>query len=418
MAKTEAKKVPKSYAEKAAVGSKKTAVVSADSKLAALEPPKNLGSACVGFDIKEIRAKSSSVVDMLSITRLGDDLGGGSSENAVLVDFKDPENVALVYLRAGASVTLKVSAKVFRPGAFVVDASLFRAIKGNSPFLVLASNTKSNSVKFRCGGTRGSVQMLNTPDDYLTAAPVVGFKANIVLPKGLVTEVFSRLMFNSFDPGLPAIGLPLDIRVGKSVMNVTACDNLVGAMYTRPEKALPDFNICVPGSAFLKIAKHIEADILKFGYNDSAFRIRSKGLDVIHPIIPYDLVDLDAWLAEEMEKKPKFEMVLPTLEFIDAIDNAMSMSAIDKTESKITIEFEESKGRVIFLGSNTQAKTNFPINKMLKSGKSMNIITNGKRITGFVNILKSYPEFRLRVGSGRAFLFAPDNSFSFLVPLA
>lgn len=391
-----------------------------DSKLAALEAPKKLGDSCVGFDIKEIRAKASSVVDMLSITRLGDDLGM-SSENAVLVDFRDPENVLLVYLRAGASVTLKLSGKVFKPGAFVVDASLFRAIKGNSPFLVLAANNKANSVEFRCGGTRGSVQMLNTPDDYLIAAPTVDFKANIVLPKLLVTEIFSRLMFNSFDPGLPAIGLPLDIRVGKSTMNVTACDNLVGAMYTRPEKALPEFNICVPGSAFLKIAKHIDSDIMKFGYNDSAFRLRAKGIDVIHPIIAYDLIDLDAWLSEELQKKPKFELVLPTLEFIDAVENAMAMSTIDKTESKITIEFEadSKKGRVIFMGSNTQAKTGFPISKVLTSGKSMTIITSGKRIIGFVNILKSYPEFRLRVGGGgRAFLFAPDNSFSFLVPLS
>jgi DNA polymerase III sliding clamp (beta) subunit (PCNA family) len=395
---------------------KNTGVLS-DSKLAAVDAPKNLGAACIALDVKELRAKVSAMVDILAFNKVSEDVSGGT-ENAILVNFKDPEKPVLQYVKSGASVTVAIGAKVFKPGSFVVDVALFRAVRGNSPFIVLIKNKEQNSVEFKCGGTRGAVQMLATASEYLMNAPTVEFKANIVLPKPLITEVFGRLMFNSFDPGLPAVGLPLNISVKSGKITVTSNDNIVGAVYTKTDKILPEFNVCVPGQALIRAVKHLDSSVVKFGYSDSAFRIKSAGYDVIHPIVTYDVVDLKKWIEEETERKPEYELVLPTLEFIEAIENAMAMAVMDKTESKITIEFSEDKGKVIFAGSNTQALTNFKINKTIKSGKSMSIVTNGKRIVGFVGILKVYPEFRLRVSKGRAFLYAPDDSFIFLVPLA
>ena len=162
----------------------------------------------------------------------------------------------------------------------------------------------------------------------------------------------------------------------------------------------------------------MDTDVLKCGFTEKAFRVRSHGIDVIHPMATYDLIDILAYLEEEQGYKAEFEMILPTNDFMDAIESAMCMSSIDKTESKITIEFEETKGRVLFQGSNTQSKSPFQIKKMIKPGKNMVIITNGKRIMSFINILKGFVEFRMRVRKGRAYLFAPDNSFTFMIPLS
>lgn len=379
-----------------------------------IPPLKNNGDGCVAFEMKEIRAKVSSALDMLSVTKTLED---ESSENSILVDFRR-DGCMIHYLKSGAYACLEVTGTVFKPGAFVVDAGLFRAIKGDAPFVYFIINRESNAVEFKCGRTKGSVQLLNTAKEYLAQAPEPLQGNDVVLAKTLIVDTFSKLLFNSFDPAIPALGLPLNISSGKNGITVTSNDNIVGSLYSRLEKACDKFKACVPGQSFIKIAKNMPYDTVRCSFSENMFRIRCKGVDVTHPSGTYDLVDLLSWLEEDKKLKPDYEIILPTNQFIDAIDSAMCMSVIDKTESNISVEFGPDSGKVIFLGSNTQSRSTFPVTKILKAGKQQSFITNGKRILSFIALLKGFKEFRLRVSQGRAYLFAPDESFVFLVPLS
>lgn len=376
--------------------------------------PKKLGDGCVCFDLKDLRAKTAVALDTLSVTKSVDD-GVGQTENGILIDFRK-EGCSIKYIKSGAYACVDVDAKVFKPSSFVVDAGMFRAIKGSEQFVVFVINKEANAVEFRCGTTRGSVQLLSSAKDYLSQAPEPFQGSDVVLARGLVVDTFSKLMFNSFDPALPAVGLPLNIVSGKSSLTVTSNDNIVGALYKK-QGVFDKFSACVPGQVFIKIVKNMPFDTVKCSFSENMFRVRCKGVDVMHPNTVYDLVDLLSWLEEDQKEKPDFELVLPTTEFVESIDAAMCMSAIDKSETSITIEFGEETGKVVFLGSNTQSRSTFQITKTVKRGKQQSITTNGKRILSFIALMRGFKEFRLRVSQGRAYLFAPDDSFIFLVPL-
>ena len=385
-----------------------------------LEAPKNTGDGCIAFELREIRNAVGTAVDVLSTAKHLDG-DGDDTINSVLIDFRKDGVVQVRYVHAGAYACMNVTGKVFHPGAFVVDAGLFRAVKGNSPFVYMTVNKSSNAVEFRCGTTRGSVQLLSTAKEYLLACPepLPDDAKTVVLPKALVVDTFSRLLFPSFDPGLPAMGLPLNMTVGKDGVIVTSNDNIVGAIYRLPNHKGDRFKACVPGQAFVKIVKNMPYDVVKCSFGEKLFRVRCMGLDVLHPVIVYDLVDLLSWLAEDEAKKPDFELVLPTNEFVEALDSAMCMSTLDKSETKLTIEFgKDGRGKITFLGSNTQSKSTFTVTKTIKAGKEQSIMTNGKRILSFVSLLKGFKIMRLRVSGGRAYLFSQDNSYTFLVPLS
>lgn len=384
-----------------------------DSVLDHAKPPKNLGSGCVAFELKELRAKASSLLDMLSTKTVDDE-----TENSVLVDFREGKTARLHYVRNGAYATADVEAKTYSHGAFAVDAAVFKAIKGQAQIVYFVMDKSSNSVGFRCGATSGSVQMLSGAKEYLKQAPEPFKAPETILQTAQVTDVFSKLMFSSFDPALPAMGLPLNIVSGKDGLVVTSNDNIVGSLYRKPGKALDKFSACVPGQVFIKIAKNMPHEQIKCGFGTNMFRVRCLGMEVVHPLVTYDLVDLLSWLDEDAKQKPVFEVVVPVHEFADAIESAMCMSVIDKTESNISVEFGEDSGKVSFLGSSANSKSKFSVTKTL-SGKSRerSFTTNGRRILSFVALLRGFKEFRLRVSQGRAYMFAPDESFTFLVPL-
>jgi hypothetical protein len=384
-----------------------------------LEAPKNLGDGCIAFELKEVRARVGVALDVLSTAKQLD--AEDAAVNSVLIDFRKDNVISIRYVHAGAYACVNVIGKVFKPAAFVVDAGLFRAIRGNSPFVYLSVNKQSNAVEFRCGTTKGSVQLLASAKEYLLACPEPLHEdaKTVVLPRALVVDTFSRLLFPSFDPGIPAMGLPLNMTSTKTGLIVTSNDNIVGAVYRLPNHKGDRFKAVVPGQSFIRIVKNMPFETVKCSFSEKTFRVRCIGLDVIHPVIVYDLVDLLTWLAEDEAGKPDFELLLNTNEFVDALDSAMCMSTLDKTETKLTVEFGgDGKGKILFLGSNTQSKSTFAIAKTLKSGKEQTIITNGKRILSFVSLLKGFKTFRLRVSKGRAYLFSPDQTFTFLVPLS
>lgn len=381
-----------------------------------LEPPKNQGKGCIAFEVKEVKAKLSCVLDILSSSVKEFD-AGSNIENGVLIDFTAPEQPMLVYTKSGAVVHAPISAKVFKPGSFVVSADILKAIRPGSPFITLAVNQENNCVEFKSGDLRGSIQMLSTTQEYKASIHTSKVKTTLSLPKALITSTFNNLLYQSFDPGLPVMGLPFSIVSDKSGLVVTTNDNLVGAVY-KTSKVYDAFKACIPGSTLVRVAKHMPGDVLKIGFDENSMRIRSQGLDVTCPLVVYDLVDIEAWIRDEETHKPEFEMLVDSKSFESAIDGALCLSSIDKSESKVTIEFDGDKGKVVFLGASTNTKTTFTIKKKLKTRESMTVITNGKRLNSFVKILSGFPEFRFRVRKGRAFLYAPDSSLVYMVPLS
>jgi hypothetical protein len=385
--------------------------------LDALETPKNRGDGCIAIELKELKSKVSCVLDILASSVKSFD--ATETENAILLDFSAPESPMLVYTKTGSVVTAPITARVFKPGAFVVNADILKSVKATSPFIVMAINTESNAVEFRSGNLRGSMQMLATAQEFKASVNTQKPKTVLSLPKSLITNTFSNLLYNSFDPGLPAAGLPLSIVSDKTGLRVTTNDNLVGAVF-KTSKTYDAFQVCVPGNALVKIVKHMPADTVRVGFDERSMRVRSQGLDVTCPLVVYDLVDIEAWITEEETHKPEFELLIDTASFETSIENALCLSGVDKSETKVTIELDAktNKGKVVFIGASTSTSTDFTVKKYLKTKENMNIITNGKRLASFVHILKVFPSFRLRVRKGRAFLYAPDDSLVYMVPLS
>lgn len=333
-----------------------------------IEAPKKTGAGCIAFEIKELKSKVACVIDILSSSIKEFD-AGSNAENAVLVDFTAPEAPMLVYVKSGSCVTAPITARVIKPGSFVVSADILKSIKASSPFLVLVVNEESNAVEFRSGDLKGSVQMLATTQEYKASMPSGRLKTTLSLPKSLILSTFNNLLYQSFDPGLPAVGLPLSIVSDKNGLVVTTNDNLVGAVYKTP-KVYDAFKTCVPGSTLVRIAKHMPGDTIKVGFDSNTMRMRSSGLDVTCPLVVYDLVDIESWIREEEEHKPEFEVVVDSKSFENSIESALCLSSIDKSESKVTIEFDADKGRVLFLGASTSTKTSFVIKKKLKTKRT------------------------------------------------
>lgn len=391
------------------------------SGLEALVPPKKLGNGCMGFELKDVRNTVATLCGALSIAATDFE----ESETPVLLESVDDTGCRVTYYRHGSTATATIPAHVFAPGSFVVTTELFRAIKGTSPFAVFTVFDSSNRVDYRCGNSSGSVQCLNTPDAYRSLIAMEKPKTPHVLDRNTITEIASRLMFSSFDPGIPAMGLPLNIvssRKNKTTVFMTN-DNLVGGIHERNSGITSsDIDITLPGMALIKAVKATTGDEIKFGYTEDQklFRVRANGVDITHPCGTYDIIDLKAWLAEEASETPDYEIMVSSSSFMEALQSCLSMSMLDKTESKVTIEFaqkNDSQGFVKFLGTGSKASTEFEISRIKKRGESMILITEGKRIAAFVAILKDFDKINMRVRAGRCFMSSPGKEFTFMVPL-
>lgn len=382
-----------------------------------LQPPEKTGTAAVGLDMGEIRnCVKACVLSISSSSSL--DMDNEASGTEVMLAFKD-DVCTVTYARFGAFARRRCRAKSFKDGAFVVPSTVFNLIRGNSPYLFMIAD-KDNSVHFRCGSARGSIPVTNTVADFKERIPKTKLSVELEIPRVVFLDLATKVMFPSFDPALPAAGLPISLHSKSKSLLMTSNDNLVGAMFSTRVKGLPEFKAVVPGEAVIRIAKNTQAEILRCGFSDSEFRIVSDDLEVYHQAASYDIFDFDSWLREEESEKPEFELDLSPVELIDALDSAMALAQLDKSEPKVTLEFDDNlKARALFSGnSGSSAKAPFRVLKFHKTKKSMVIITDGKRLMNFVSMFKSFAQFRMRVRDGRAICYTEDKSYLFMVPLA
>ena len=385
--------------------------------LAALQPPKNTGDACVAFDVKQVRTAVTAVTESLAFAR---DATTDSGDILVMLSYEVEDTCVVVFARSGGASRYKIPCRVFKRGrdrALVVPMSLFRAVTGEFVTLTLAE--ADNAIKFSSGRVHGSVQLASTPDDYSTNFPYEVPAADYTLPASTVDGIVTKLMFPSFDPTLPLLGLPLHILVKKNRLQLSSNDNLAGALYALDDVDLGKLDVVIPGQALLKVTKLSKATEIKLGFGADVFRMKTPEIDIVHPTGTYDLLDMRGFIADSEKAKPDFELELETVELITAIDSVMSVSALDRGEGKITLDFSpEGTGLATFQGNVANAKQKFRVQKITVKSKSMNIITDGRRLTSFITMLKLYKTFRLRVANNRAFMSAPDNSLVFMLPLA
>ena len=423
MAKIEKAKSKKKSEEVSKEAKKPTA---SESRLAKLESPKVTRDLCVAFDMREVRTAVGQVIESLSMARDG---STGDSEVVVMFALDTDVNKKtgigkchVIFARAGGSARTQISCRVFHAGdgSFVAPASLFRAVGGDT--LTLTVDLNNNALGFKCS-VNGSLQLPTTVEEYSMLFPHRDSipKTKYELPSFVVNNIATKLMFPSFDPSLPLLGLPLHILVKKKKMRLTSNDSIVGALYSFDDSELEDIDVVLPGQALLVMSKISKADSLRLGFSESLFRMTVPGvIDVIHPTGIYDIIDMRGFLASDEKQKPDFEVVLPTAAVIDAINGVMGLSALDRGEGKILLEFGDIKsGRATFKGNVvSNARKAFPIVEVPVKGRVMEITTDGRRLTSFLSILKEFPRITVRVRNSRAFLMPPDQSYVFMLPLA
>lgn len=385
----------------------------------ALQPPAKLLDSCIAFNVKEIRAAVASVTEALAMAK--DSSTDSTAEVSVMLAFEQDDICCVIFARGGGAARYNVPCKVFKPGkdrAVIVPATLFRAVSGE--YVTLNVNLGKNEVQFVSGRIRGKVQLPNTVEEYATMLPVDVPKAKYSIPTSVIDGIVPKILFPSFDPSLPLLGLPLHILVKKQRLRLASNDSLVCAMYELADVQLDAIDVVVPGQALLKVAKLSKADTVKLGFAESCFRMKTPEIDIVHPTGVYDLFDMQGFIKDEKRERPDFELELVTEELTQALDAVMCLSIVDHGEGKVTLEFDAASksGKAVFSGTTAGAKQKFNIASVIHKSKSMTIITDGKRLAAFVSMLKLFKTFTMRVHNSRAFMSAPDNSFVFMLPLA
>lgn len=410
VAKTQAS-TKKAVAKKVATGTK--------SALDTVQQPAKLFDACIAFNVKEVRAAVAAVTEALAMSK--DSSTDNTSEVSVMLAFEKDDTCCVIFARGGGAARYNVPCKVFKPGsdrAVVVPATLFRAISGE--FVTLAINSAKNEIHFVAGRINGNIQIPNTVEEYATMLPVDVPKAKYSIPTSVIDGIVPKILFPSFDPSLPLLGLPLHILVKKGQLKLSSNDSLVCAMYEMSDVQLDPIDVVVPGQALMKITKISKADTVLLGFAESCFRMKTPEIDIVHPTGVYDLFDMQGFIKDEQKEKPDFELELVTAELTQALDAVMCLSVVDHGEGKVTLEFDahSKSGKAIFSGTIAGAKQKFEISEVIHKSKSMTVITDGKRLAAFVSMLKLFKTFTMRVHNSRAFMSAPDNSFVFMLPLA
>lgn len=417
MSKTKSNSKHKAAAVAVPASSEKSTVKK--SSFDSLQPPAKLFDACIAFNVKEVRAAVAAVTDALAMSK--DSSTDNTAEVSVMLAFEHDDTCCVIFARGGGAARYNVPCKVFKPGsdrATIVPATLFRAISGE--FVTLAINAAKNEVHFISGRINGNIQIPNTVEEYATMLPVDVPKAKYSIPTSVIDGIVPKILFPSFDPSLPLLGLPLHILVKKGQLKLSSNDSLVCAMYEMSDVQLDPIDVVVPGQALLKIAKISKSGTVKLGFAESCFRMKTPEIDIVHPTGVYDLFDMRGFIKDEQREKPDFELELVTTELTQALDAVMCLSVVDHGEGKVTLEFDASSksGKAIFNGTIAGAKQKFEISEVIHKSKSMTVITDGKRLAAFVSMLKLFKTFTMRVHNSRAFMSAPDNSFVFMLPLA
>lgn len=389
------------------------------SPLQNVKEPSKIGDACIAFVTKEIKAAVAAVVDSLAMAK---DTRSELAEPSVMLAFdSNDDSCNVIFASSNGGSRTSVSARVFNKGkdhAFIAPVSLFRAVSGETVTLTVFNS--KDQLSFQSGAVSGHVQIPSTVGDYASTLPLTVPKANYELPTSVVDTVVAKLMFPSFDPLLTTLGLPLHILVKKGKLMLSSNDALVGAMYTLPDTKLANLDVVIPGQALVKIAKQTKAESIRLGFEESLFRVKTPELDVTHPAGTYDLFDIRGFIADDEAEEPDYELLLPTVELLSALEGVMGISALERGEgNKVSLEFNgDGTGKARFLGNVAQARNPFSITKTIKKAKEMTIITDGRRLVSFIGMLKHCKDFRIRVHNNRAFLYSPDRSLVFMLPLA
>lgn len=383
-----------------------------------IKVPAKLGDASIAFETKVIKAAVASAVDSLAMAR---DSMSEQQEPSIMLAFDNDDSCNVIFARSSGGARVTVPARIFNKGkdhAFVVPVSLFRAVSGETVTLTVFND--KDQIVFNSGAVTGNIQIPSTIGDYASALPLTVPKAVYELPTSVVDTVVSKLMFPSFDPMLTTLGLPLHILVRKGKLMLSSNDSLAGAMYTLDDVKLDKLDVVIPGQALVKIAKLTKADTIRLGFEENLFRIKTPEIDVTHPAGTYDLFDIRGFIADDEKETPDYELMLPTVALLTAIEGVIGISVLEKGEgNKVSLEFEaDGTGKARFIGNVAQARNPFKITKVLKKAREMTIITDGRRLVSFISMMKHCTDFRLRVHNNRAFMYSPDNSLVFMLPLA
>ncbi len=374
---------------------------------------RDYGEACFEVEPSKLRV----VVDTLikcsvygGAKDFGDD-GTGTSIDSLLLDVKDGK-VNLVYSKLAVYATASVDVKVHKAGSIVVSPSLFTGMKFPGKSLIVT--LKKDKVFFESGSMKGDLQVSGSLEDIEAAKPTDKIKCNIIFEKASFEKTVGRVLYNSFDTSLPSYGLPLHIKSENGKVRLVTCDSICVAMLKQKIKSFPDVDTVFPGSALLHIVKSLKSDEVKVGVSDNMFRVVAAGYSIYHPLGVYEMIDVEAYLRDEVGSDDKFEMVckFDVESFSKAMASALDINKLAKANNIVEVNF--AKGTITYRNDVSNVDVSFPVIEHQGSSKCM---TDGQKLTAFMSSMKITGQCTMKSFEGRLLIYTEDEKLVYIMPL-
>lgn len=302
----------------------------------------------------------------------------------------------------------KVASPV-RVTEFAISPDLLQAL-GASTQAVELTLTNDGFMSYRKAGVKGRVALCDP-----SSVPLIQRPQNLTLVDfdfSLIKDLLNATSFASADPRLAAVGPVTHIATATGMIQVATYDSMSGIIARKQHESFKEgFELVIPNRTLMALITHSAKDVVKVGYDESVYYVRSNTTEVIMPKSDYPAIDIATHINGAItESSSAFTVTGPA--FYEAMDRISSITKVDKDTLSVEVKFDP-RGALHINSTSAKATAAASVKVNVKLGEPFSAMFDHQRLTSFTKSVSKVESLDVYYSGQRMIFVTPNVTYAF-----
>jgi DNA polymerase III sliding clamp (beta) subunit (PCNA family) len=292
---------------------------------------------------------------------------------------------------------------------FAIAPDILQAL-GASTSAVQLTLTNDGFMSYRKAGISGKVALCDP-----SSIPMMHKPQSLTLVDfdfSLIKDLLSATAFASADPRLASVGPITHIATGRGMIQVSTYDSMSGIIARKQHEAFKEgFELVIPNRTLMALITNSAKDVVKVGYDENVYYVRSQSTEVVMPKSDYPAIDIASHIKGAIESA-RSSFVVAGAAFYEAMDRISSMTKVDKDTLSVEVKFNPDSGIQI---NSTSAKATATANLRVeaKLDDPFSAMFDHQRLTSFTKSVAKADTLDVYFSGQRMIFVTPNVTYAF-----